>query len=56
MFIYLFLLIEGGVSTTMDTPDISSLNDNIDSTDDLVPTLQVRDFHSQCCQLAILPQ
>lgn len=32
---------EGGVSTTMDTPDISSLNDNIDSTDDLVPTLQL---------------
>ncbi|KAF5300385.1 hypothetical protein FQR65_LT01006 [Abscondita terminalis] len=28
-------------SHTMDTPDISSLSDNIDSTDDLVPTLQL---------------
>ncbi|KAK4872130.1 hypothetical protein RN001_016254 [Aquatica leii] len=28
-------------SHTMDTPDISSLSDNIDSTDDIVPTLQL---------------
>ncbi|KAG5884062.1 hypothetical protein JTB14_033879 [Gonioctena quinquepunctata] len=31
----------GRESHTMDTPDISSLSDNIDSTDDLVPTLQL---------------
>lgn len=31
----------GSESHTMDTPDISSLSDNIDSTDDLVPSLQL---------------
>lgn len=31
----------GSESHTLDTPDISSLSDNIDSTDDLVPTLQL---------------
>nr|CAI5845449.1 unnamed protein product [Callosobruchus analis] len=31
----------GSESHTMDTPDISTLSDNIDSTDDLVPTLQL---------------
>ena len=28
-------------SHTMDTPDLSSLSDNIDSTDDLVPSLHL---------------
>lgn len=31
----------GSGSHTMDTPDISSLSDNIDSTDDLVPSLHL---------------
>lgn len=31
----------GSESHTLDTPDISSLSDNIDSTDDLVPSLQL---------------
>ncbi|CAH0562137.1 unnamed protein product [Brassicogethes aeneus] len=31
----------GSESHTMDTPDLSTLSDNIDSTDDLVPTLQL---------------
>lgn len=31
----------GSESHTMDTPDISNLSDNIDSTDDLEPTLQL---------------
>lgn len=31
----------GSESHTMDTPDISSLSDNIDSTEDLVPSLQL---------------
>ncbi|XP_056646782.1 transcriptional coactivator YAP1 isoform X2 [Diorhabda carinulata] len=31
----------GSESHTMDTPDISTLSDNVDSTDDLVPTLQL---------------
>ncbi|KAJ3639614.1 hypothetical protein Zmor_002964 [Zophobas morio] len=31
----------GSESHTMDTPDISSLSDNIDCTDDLVPSLQL---------------
>ncbi|XP_017779527.1 PREDICTED: transcriptional coactivator YAP1-A-like isoform X1 [Nicrophorus vespilloides] len=31
----------GSESHTMDTPDMSSLTDNIDPTDDLVPTLQL---------------
>lgn len=33
------LFSEGGAP--METPDISTLSDNIDSTDDLVPSLQV---------------
>lgn len=33
--------IEGGVGGGIDTPDLSSLNDTIDNTDDLVPSLQV---------------
>lgn len=44
-----FPFLEGGVSTTMDTPDISSLNDNIDSTDDLVSSLQVRCSAQKLC-------
>jgi hypothetical protein len=39
-----FLVVEGGNPAdmaTLDGPDISSLSDNIDSTDDLVPSLQV---------------
>jgi len=39
-----FILVEGGNPADMsalDGPDISSLSDNIDSTDDLVPSLQV---------------
>jgi len=39
-----FILVEGGNPadmSTLDGPDISSLSDNIDSTDDLVPSLQV---------------
>lgn len=38
------ILVEGGNPADMaalDGPDISSLSDNIDSTDDLVPSLQV---------------
>ncbi|XP_076261028.1 WW domain-containing transcription regulator protein 1-like isoform X2 [Rhynchophorus ferrugineus] len=31
----------GSESHTMDTPDLSSIHDNIDSTDDLVPSLQL---------------
>lgn len=33
------LFTEGGAP--METPDLSTLSDNIDSTDDLVPSLQV---------------
>jgi hypothetical protein len=39
-----FICVEGGNPSDMaalDGPDISSLSDNIDSTDDLVPSLQV---------------
>lgn len=39
-----FPCVEGGNPAdmaTLDGPDISSLSDNIDSTDDLVPSLQV---------------
>ena len=39
-----YCLTEGGNPADMaalDGPDISSLSDNIDSTDDLVPSLQV---------------
>lgn len=31
----------GSESHTMETPDLSSLSDNIDCTDDLVPSLQL---------------
>lgn len=34
----------GSESHTLDTPDISTLNENIDSTDDLVPSLQLDEF------------
>lgn len=34
------LFTEGGAP--METPDLSTLSDNIDSTDDLVPSLQVQ--------------
>lgn len=34
------LFLDGGAP--METPDLSTLSDNIDSTDDLVPSLQVR--------------
>jgi len=40
---------EGGNPADMaalDGPDISSLSDNIDSTDDLVPSLQLSEFSS----------
>ena len=43
-FVCVFILVEGGNPADMaalDGPDISSLSDNIDSTDDLVPSLQV---------------
>lgn len=42
-----FFGVEGGNPAdmaTLDGPDISSLSDNIDSTDDLVPSLQVSHF------------
>lgn len=52
-------MVEGGNPAdmaTLDGPDISSLSDNIDSTDDLVPSLQVScvtyvssdTFHGTC--------